>query len=371
MSRLTAQGCAARRAALLEQVQADLLLISNPRHILYLSGLFVSPLTLGGWGPAFLLIDSNGETELLVHDFLAPAAEAAHAGTVTVYDWYDAATAPGVNLWRSALDALNRRLAQRSPRRLGVERGSLPAGVSTADSMDITDTLRRMRRRKHADELALMRHAARAVEAGHRAARRIIAPGVSELDVYNAINEAIVSQAGAPIVPLGDFVSGERAFDVGGPPTQRVLQAGDLMILDLFPIVDGYRADFTATIAVDGALTPQQEQLQTALHDGIRAGERQLRPGVRAADVYDAVYQALDDHGLGQQFPHHAGHGLGLGHPEAPYFVPQSEETLLPGDVVTLEPGAYGSTFGARIEHNYLITDKGHQRLTNHQTKFT
>ncbi|HSM57582.1 MAG TPA: Xaa-Pro peptidase family protein [Candidatus Sulfomarinibacteraceae bacterium] len=371
MTRLTAQGCAARQAALLDEAQADLLLISNPRHILYLSGLLISPLTLGGWGPAFLLLQDDGETELLVHDFLAPAAQAAHADRVTVYNWYDSANAPGVNLWRSALDALNNRLAQRAPSRLGVELGSAPAGISAPESFDITDTLHHMRRRKRADELALMRHAVRAVEAGHRAARQIIAPGVGELEVYTAVNEAIVSQAGAPIVPLGDFVSGERAFDVGGPPTERVLQAGDLMILDLFPVIHGYRADFTTTVAVDNILTPQQETLQTALHDAIRAGEALLRPGARAADIYDAVYRALDDHDLGQHFPHHAGHGLGLGHPEAPYFVPHSHETLLPGDVVTLEPGAYGADFGARIEHNYLITDEGYQRLTKHQTKFT
>jgi Xaa-Pro aminopeptidase len=66
-------------------------------------------------------------------------------------------------------------------------------------------------------------------------------------------------------------------------------------------------------------------------------------------------------------FPHHAGHGLGLGHPEAPAFVPESDEALSEGEVVTLEPGAYAEGVGGvRIEHNYLITRDGFERLTNH-----
>ena len=60
---------------------------------------------------------------------------------------------------------------------------------------------------------------------------------------------------------------------------------------------------------------------------------------------------------MAEHFPHHAGHGLGLTHPEAPYLVRHADETLLAGDVVTLEPGLYvAGVGGIRIEHNYLIT---------------
>ena len=63
---------------------------------------------------------------------------------------------------------------------------------------------------------------------------------------------------------------------------------------------------------------------------------------------------------MAEHFPHHAGHGLGLTHPEAPFFVRHADETLLAGDVVTLEPGLYvAGVGGIRIEHNYLITDDG------------
>ena len=71
---------------------------------------------------------------------------------------------------------------------------------------------------------------------------------------------------------------------------------------------------------------------------------------------------------MAEYFPHHAGHGLGLMHPEAPYLVRHSDETLLAYDVVTLEPGLYVPKVGGiRIEHDYLITELGFERLSNHE----
>jgi Xaa-Pro dipeptidase len=228
-----------------------------------------------------------------------------------------------------------------------------------------------MRRRKYPDELALIREAVRAVEAGHHAARATIRPGVTELDVYNAINTAMVNEVGHAILPIGDYVSGERAFAIRGGATNRRLQRGDVMIIDLFPIVNGYRADFTATVSVEGELSERQQALEQALHEAQKAGEMLLKPGTRAGDVYGAVKDTLAHYGFADGFPHHAGHGLGLDHPEPPYFVPNSDETLLAGDVVTVEPGSYGTDWGGRIEHNYHITETGFERLTNHSTAFT
>jgi Xaa-Pro aminopeptidase len=136
-------------------------------------------------------------------------------------------------------------------------------------------------------------------------------------------------------------------------------------------VVNGYRADFTVTLSVDGHLTDQQKALETALHEAMTAGEAMLRPGVVAGDVYRAVSAALDKRGFGAGFSHHAGHGLGLGHPQSPFFVPESRETVVAGDVVTIEPGSYGADFGARIENNYLITETGSERLSHHNTAFS
>ncbi len=89
--------------------------------------------------------------------------------------------------------------------------------------------------------------------------------------------------------------------------------------------------------------------------------------GAACLAVYNAVRAVFEKAGLADSFPHHAGHGLGLAHPENPYLVRHATETLLAGDVVTLEPGLYVQGIGGvRIEHNYLITEEGYERLSNH-----
>lgn len=261
-------------------------------------------------------------------------------------------------------------LAQLMQGRIAAELGWLPHGATSQQVADITSHILAMRRCKDEDEIALIRDCLRAIEAGHRAAREAIRPSVTEIDIYNVICAAIVSAAEAPVLPLGDFVSGERAFEVGGAPTGRVLTEADVMIADIFPVIQGYRADITATYAVGNSLSKQQQQLEAALHAALAAGEDMLKAGVRASEVYTAVRDTLDAQAYAGHFPHHAGHGIGLGHPEAPFFVADSSDTLQTGDVVTLEPGAYGEDFGARIEHNYLITDTGYERLSQHDTRF-
>lgn len=368
---LTAEGCLTRRQRLLEQVDVDLLLISNPRHVQYLSGFHISQLALSRWGPNHLLIERSGRCRLLVHNFIAAEAEKAHVDEVIVWRWYDSATQAGLPVFREGARQLNDLLGRLTFGRVGYEAGLVPREVNLGDNVfDLTDTLLQMRRIKYPDELELQRAAIHAVEAGHAAARRVIRPGVTEVDVYNAIFAAIQQSCGGPVLPLGDFVSGERTYTIGGPPTDRALASGELMILDIFPIIDGYRADFTATVAVSDQLTPRQEDLEAALHEALAAGERELRPGAKTRDIYYAIRNKLDELNFGAGFVHHAGHGLGLGHPEAPYLVPESDETLLAGEVITLEPGSYGVDFGARIEHNYLIQEDGYQRLTRHPTAF-
>src|SRR5947209_19560440 len=97
------------------------------------------------------------------------------------------------------------------------------------------------------------------------------------------------------------------------------------------------------------------------------AGEKELRAGAACRAVYDAVDGVFAKAGMAGYFGHHAGHGLGLMHPEAPYLVRHADETLVAGDVVTLEPGLYVPNVGGiRIENNYLITASGYERLSNH-----
>jgi Xaa-Pro dipeptidase len=192
---------------------------------------------------------------------------------------------------------------------------------------------------------------------------------MTELDVYLIVQNAAMSALGEQVIVYGDFASGPRCErDKGGPPTSRKIEPGDLLLIDFSVIVSDYRGDFTNTFAVGGGPTPRQRELFEACLGGLRAGEASLKPGTPARDVDAAVRGHFASLGLDQYFPTHSGHGLGLGHPEPPYFVPQSSDTLQAGDVVALEPGLYVEGVGGmRYERNYFVTPDGPETLSNHQ----
>jgi Xaa-Pro aminopeptidase len=166
-------------------------------------------------------------------------------------------------------------------------------------------------------------------------------------------------------VVYGDFTVSPGSKKRGGPPTPHKLEAGELFILDYSVIVQGYRSDFTNTICVGGKPTADQQKMMDLSLKAIAAGAKELKAGVTCQHVYDAMHTAFGD--MAQYFTTHGGHGLGISHPEPPYIVKHSSETLVKGDVVTLEPGLYIDGIGGlRIEHNYLVTEQGSEQLSNH-----
>jgi Xaa-Pro aminopeptidase len=375
---LSYEGCSSRRQALLERFpDVDLLLVSQPQHIFYLSGFLTLPTELAGWGINFLLINHDGHSRLLADNWAAGAAQAAFVDEAGIWPWYDF-SGPAHEKYAASAQNLAHVLDEKYPgaKRIAVDHSHLPLAASEALQVgavcepplpDLGPSLIDLRRSKYDDELTCIRRAILATEAGHTAARKMVRSSLTELEIYVQIQAAITKAVGEPITMLGDFAAGRRSDVGGGPPTKNVLNDGDLIILDLFPIIGGYRADITNTLSV-GSPTQEQQDHIAILRSAMASAEAKLKPGSTGAEVYEACLLPIQDAGLGDAFPHHAGHGLGLGHPEPPYFVKGSQDVLRIGDVVTLEPGAYVPGWGgARIEHNYLITEDGYERLSNHK----
>ena len=358
---LTAEGCRARRRRLWEQLNpppdADYLLLGDPIHLMYLANFWVDPISLGAGFSGYLLLRKDGHAKLL-HDNRLPASVAqAHVDDRKVIPWYDGQT-PGRGPRQLAC------LADVNPTRTGLHIHDRPGDPYAAT---VIHTVAKLRRQKDTDEIELLRRCMRATEAGHAWACAHIRPGMTELDVYGGVHAACVKAAGMPVIVYGDFAVCPGPERRGGPPTDRVLQAGDMFILDYSVVISGYRSDFTNTLVVGTEPTADQRRLYDACMAALAAGEKELRAGAACQAVYDAVRGAFAKAAMAEHFPHHAGHGLGLTHPEAPFIVRQSSETLLAGDVVTLEPGLYVAGIGGiRIEHNYLITAAGYERLSNH-----
>lgn len=358
---LNEQGCRQRRQRLWERLDprpdSDYLLLTDPIHLMYLANFWVDLFSLGGGFSGALLLRNDGHAKLIYDNRLPTSVEQAHVEERRVVPWYDG-QAPAHGPRRLALlDAVN-------PHGGGLR---IHDRIGDPYAATVIRTIADMRRQKDPDEVELLRQCMRVTEGGHAWARASIQPGMTELDVYRGVNSACIEAAGHAVVVYGDFAVSPGPERRGGPPTSRVLVAGDMLIIDYSVVLGGYRSDFTNTLVVGTAPNADQRRLYDLCMDALAAGERELRAGAACLAVYNAVRGVFDKAGVADAFPHHAGHGLGLSHPEAPYFVRHADETLQAGDVVTLEPGLYvAGVGGIRIEHNYLVTENGYERLSDH-----
>ena len=346
----------------------DALVLCRPEHLLYLANLTSHPTTLNDVSLSALLIRRDGTTTLFTDNWVGVPPDVV-ADEVVVVDWYTQES-PALERRSAVVDTVCDRLQRLRIRRLGAERSFLPGPMArVVDAVtDIDDTLLSMREIKHNDEIEAMRVALGVAEAAHAAARECLEPGLREIDLYALMVERATRDLAQPFTLKCDTPSGDRAAAAAGSPTERVMQAGEVIILDLNPIVEGYRADITNTLSVGGKPSPLQQQAFERVTAALRAGEEALRPGVGVTEVFRAMDEELRNSDHGWSLGHQGGHGLGLGHPEPPHIVPNSERTLKEGMVLALEPGVYGEAFGGvRVEHNYLITADGCQQLSHHR----
>jgi len=386
---LTEAGCLARRKRLWDTLPADVewVLVADPRHVHYLSNFWVQPLSFSAGERGWLLLERDGKATLLGDNFtLRSRAGEPFIDEEIMIKWYDHRHSV-MNRDHALLKAAEQ-ISERLYGRVGaVEAEWLPLGAfellgldHEAHSVrseakdppgrapaDLGTVIRGLRRKKEADEIALIKETVRACEAGQAKAREILTPGLSEYDIFRAVYNAVMEKAGRPCLIYGDFrATTPTLIKAGGLPTAYKLNTGDFFILDYSVVLDGYRCDFTNTLCV-GDPNPQQMHLFETVSAAMRNGETTLKARALAKDVFDATEKPIREAGLAENFKHHAGHGIGLAHPEPPILVPESEDVLIAGDVVTLEPGLYVEGIGGiRIEHNYLITETGCERLSNH-----
>lgn len=352
--------CRARQARLLETMIAerlDLVVVVLPEHIEYLTG--------HRWDHRFAplaALAADGTCLLVCPDKPAVGAAASDIRT------YEAK-------WRSTLrndqreaasTALRDWSAGRGLRRIGVEFSACPPHVTMrlgdAAVVDIESALFTMRRRKDHDEVALLKRAIAACGAMDAVAREMIAPGVNELDVFSSLQAAAVSSCGEMLTATGnDYACGVR----GGPPRDRLCEAGELFILDLGPAYRGYFADTSRAIAVDRHPTDAQLAAWERVCGALQIVERLARPGVRCRTIYEEVRAWLADSPVGS-WSSHLGHGIGLFPHEAPHLNPSWDDVLQEGEVIAVEPALYDPVLraGLRIENDYLVTATGIENLS-------
>lgn len=228
------------------------------------------------------------------------------------------------------------------------------------------DLVEGLRERKDADEVAHVRAAAGIAERALARALAAVRPGLTELQVAGLLEHALRDE-GSESFPFETIVaSGPRAALPHARASERVIGAGDLLLIDFGAQHRGYCSDITRTLVVGRASDEQR-----AIHDIVRRANETAAAGVRAgmkgrdADAIARGY--IERCGWGDAFGHSLGHGLGLEVHEAPRLSRAADAALPVGAVVTIEPGIYRPGWGGvRIEDDVHLGAEGPEVLTSY-----
>jgi Xaa-Pro aminopeptidase len=254
--------------------------------------------------------------------------------------------------------------------------GPDPISLVPTDGM-----IERLRIIKDAHEIEMLRKGGQLLSAVATDVLREIKSGMKEQEFAARIDWRI-KNAGFERCSFETIVaSGPNAALPHAHAGDRVMQEGDLVVLDFGGVYGGYCVDLTRTVAL-GRADGEMRRVYGAVLEAQQAAIATVRPGVRAGDIDAAAREALGRHKLAEAFGHSTGHGLGVEIHETPRIGPRRESTgdapappdvaIEPGMVFTVEPGAYLPGWGGvRIEDDVLVTSDGVEVLTNVPTSLT
>ena len=346
----------------------------------------------------FLYAEVGGKRSVVVSSLEAGRIEELGLG-VEVLTYEDA----GVDeLLKRGLDAyeLDRQLYLGACRQFGLERAVTPGGFPLAhadhlraNGIELTADqpfFDERRRVKNEHELAGIRRACRAVEAG-------VAAGVEMLRSASSAN-GVLTLAGEPLTCERIQLEVERAFGQHGAAAEEFIishgaqtavghDAGsgpiaseDVVLFDLFPRdrESACYSDFTRTFTVGPAPDELREYHRLA-KEALDMAVAGVKPGVKGSDIHRQVCDFFHDHGYKTQlhkeegeslvdgYFHATGHGVGLEVHERPGVGRVESEPLVEGDVIALEPGLYRHGYGGvRLEDLILVTADGAEKLTDY-----
>lgn len=159
--------------------------------------------------------------------------------------------------------------------------------------------------------------------------------------------------------------SGLRSALPHGSATGKIINSGDLVIIDYGCKLSGYCSDETVTCIVDKAPGDGQQKMYQAVKDAHDRAIEALKPGIQARDVDKIARDTISQAGYGRYFVHSLGHGVGMEVHEAPYLSPRSADRLESGMVFTIEPGVYVEEVGGiRLESLVHLKETGPEILS-------
>ena len=228
----------------------------------------------------------------------------------------------------------------------------------------VSGELVELRSVKDEGELSRIRAAAAITDATLAEVAPTLAARPTERDVALALDTGMRSRGATGPAYETIVASGPNGALPHARPTDRTIEPGDLVVIDVGALVDGYRSDMTRTYIVGEPTAEQLRQLEV-VRESQAAGAAVVAAGVAARDVDTACRAVIADAGWEDRFTHGTGHGVGLDIHEQPRLNKITKDVLAAGQLVTVEPGVYlPGEGGVRWEDLLHVTGDGAESLS-------
>ncbi len=238
----------------------------------------------------------------------------------------------------------------------------LQESLTGSQFVSATPVMTALRVRKEPAEIDLLRRAAHAAD---RVAARLAdstMSGLTERELSHRVGQWIVEE-GHDLAAFTIVASGPNGASPHHEPTERVIERGDMIVIDFGGRLGGYCSDTTRMFVV-GEPTSEQAEVHEAVRLAQQTAVEAVHPGAVAADIDAVARTRIEESGYGDYFIHRCGHGIGLEGHEEPYIIETNLDPLEPGMVFSVEPGIYlPGRFGVRIEDIVAVTDTGVESL--------
>jgi Xaa-Pro dipeptidase len=351
--------------AWLDQANLNCALLTTPASVDWASGhitgIETGPNPFAG-GPTALLVEKCTAT-LVYPDCEAPDLDQLGLRGLAYASYTaDDSFAPD----KSYREKLRELMAGKSE--VGIEQGNLPADISglPTKARSIDGHLAPLRAVKTPAELTAIRAALKLCDRAQAVLPELVQPGRTELAVWGDLRAVLEATAGQRLPFVADFVSGPRTAEIGGPPTNRVIQAGEWVLADIVPRLGNYWGDICGVIPA-GEPSARFMELKQLSEAALDFAISLIKPGAIAGDIDRQTREFIAQRGY-TPYPHHTGHGIGVCYHEAPRIVAGDQTLLVENMVIALEPGIYfPGECGVRMEDVVRVTANGAEVLTQHR----
>ncbi len=234
----------------------------------------------------------------------------------------------------------------------------------SVEFVPLEDAIEQIRMIKEKEEIIKIKKASQITTEALKEVIEEIKPGIRELDIATELSYTMRKKGAQKEAFDIIVVSGERSSLVHGKPSEKKIIEGELIIIDMGANYQNYNSDITRTIVI-GKENEKQKEIFSIVFEAQEKALEFLKPGVKCKEVDSIARNLIEKKGYGKYFGHSLGHGVGLDIHELPRVSFSDETVLLPGMVITIEPGIYlPETGGVRIEDSVLITEEGYETLT-------